>query len=207
MTSCVWYNRDLHKSAPGGAANTPRADTEGLASMPRQFTPNVVQVEGDTARLLLTNRQHEVVARAVIDLDDLGRVLAAGRWYPSRSSNCKPGKQYYVLNNSLRTSLHRFVLQSGSGEFVDHVNHDPLDCRKANLRVCTHTQNMQNRCGAHRHSKSGVRNVYYDARHNRWRVEVRAGKVRHNIGAFPSLEEAAEAAAGARQRLHKEFAA
>ena len=35
-------------------------------------------------------------------------------------------------------------MQPGTGLVVDHINHDPLDNTRANLRVCTQGQNMKN---------------------------------------------------------------
>ena len=40
--------------------------------------------------------------------------------------------------------MHRQIMQPGEGLVVDHINHDPLDNTRANLRVCTQGQNMKN---------------------------------------------------------------
>jgi hypothetical protein len=43
-------------------------------------------------------------------------------------------------------ALHRLIMQNELGEklYVDHINHDPSDNRKCNLRVVTHLDNMHN---------------------------------------------------------------
>ena len=40
--------------------------------------------------------------------------------------------------------MHRVILVPNSGEEVDHRNHDTLDNRRSNLRICTSSQNKQN---------------------------------------------------------------
>jgi len=45
------------------------------------------------------------------------------------------------------------------GKQVDHWNHDTLDNRKGNLRIVTNRQNNENRNGAYKNSKSGIRGV------------------------------------------------
>ena len=40
--------------------------------------------------------------------------------------------------------MHRQIMQPGTGLVVDHINHDPLDNTRVNLRVCTQGQNMKN---------------------------------------------------------------
>ncbi len=56
-------------------------------------------------------------------------------------------------------TLHRFILNARPHEIIDHINHDGLDNRSANLRIVTNSENMQNRNGANRNSKTGVRGV------------------------------------------------
>lgn len=40
--------------------------------------------------------------------------------------------------------LHRFVTNCPKNKQVDHVNHNTLDNRKENLRICNHDKNMYN---------------------------------------------------------------
>jgi hypothetical protein len=45
--------------------------------------------------------------------------------------------------------MHRIVIQAPKGWQVDHINHDPLDNRKENLRLVLSVQNMMNRKPRH----------------------------------------------------------
>ena len=161
--------------------------------MQHQFTPNKVILEGDVARIEITRRNGDSLL-AVIDREDLGKVLSAGRWTASPLN--------YIVCNNTRQQLHRLVMNAPKGAVVDHVNHDPLDCRKINLRITNHMGNMQNRRGAQANSKSGVRGVHWAKHRNKWRVIVRANGVRHNIGYFDSIDDAEVAAITARSLLH-----
>lgn len=79
-------------------------------------------------------------AYALVDATDATRIDAF-RWtaYTMRD------KQYVVaLHTDPRVYLHRFLLEAPSGYEVDHINGDPLDNRRANLRLVTHAQNLQN---------------------------------------------------------------
>ena len=58
-----------------------------------------------------------------------------------------------------RRLLHREIIGAPPGMVVDHINHDTLDNRKENLRLCTRSQNGMNRKGPPSNSTSGVRGV------------------------------------------------
>ena len=65
---------------------------------------------------------------------------------------------------------------------VDHINHNKLDNRKSNLRICTHQQNCMN-------VSDNVKGIHYDKSRNKWMAHIK-GK---NLGRFNTKEEAIEA--------------
>jgi hypothetical protein len=78
---------------------------------------------------------------ALIDAEDAGAVLV-------RSWNLTgfAGKRRVVGRfGNKKVYLHRFVMLAPDSVLVDHINGDPLDCRKQNLRYCDHSQNAKNR--------------------------------------------------------------
>ena len=84
--------------------------------------------------------------------------------------------------NNKRVRLHRWLMECPSDKIVDHINHDTLDNRKCNLRICTHFGNMQNR----RDNKTGKAGVYYSKRDNVFVARIGT----KFIGQSKSLEEA-----------------
>jgi hypothetical protein len=66
---------------------------------------------------------------------------------------------------------------------------------------------MRNRPNAQSNSRSGVRNVRWSEREQKWRVRVKVDKRTVSCGYFDSIEDAAAAAAEACKQLHGEFAA
>lgn len=100
--------------------------------------------------------------------------------------------------------LHRVIM--GCPEFmcVDHINHNTLDNRKSNLRICTHAQNMCNR-GIHKTNKSGFKGVYLVKGSGKYRARIRVDGKYHQVGNFDSAEEAHDAYVKAAKRLHGDF--
>ena len=54
---------------------------------------------------------------------------------------------------------------------VDHINGDPLDNRKDNLRICTHAENMRN-VRMHRDNSSGYKGVSFHPQTGKWRSRI-----------------------------------
>lgn len=134
---------------------------------------------------------------ALVDAEDFDRVNTS-RW------SCQPnGKKEYALrgvrqpDGSYRSELmHRFILNAPPGVLVDHVNGDGLDNRRANLRLCSPSENNANkRVRGTSRSRSG-----------KWVARVKKDGVLHWLGTFADEAEAAEAYRVARATLFGAFA-
>lgn len=98
---------------------------------------------------------------------------------------------------------HRIILGMGQNDrrIIDHINRDPLDNRKSNLRICTHSQNCMNRIIV---GKSGFRGVVVNG--SGWAAHIKINRKTQHLGTYRTKEDAARAYDAAAQRLFGEFA-
>lgn len=119
----------------------------------------------------------------------------------------KPNGYIRILYRGDWFLAHRVAWALHYGEwpvmFVDHKNRDRSDNRIANLRECSHAENMRNRPGIGS-SKTGLKGVCQEEGRFRASIGVDGKKVR--LGSFRSPEDASLAYQQAAKRLHKEFA-
>lgn len=172
--------------------------SKGCARLYRRQV-NEIKVEGDIAFIIITDRENKEVAKALIDAADVEKIKQFGhRWCLSKSR----GKTPFVETraNGRIILLHRFLLNAPEGIQVDHINHNTLDNRRSNLRLCTPAQNSQNRKGAYRNSKSGIRGVSWYAPSGKWRATIMVNYKQISLGYYDNIEEAAKAAEIGRQR-------
>jgi hypothetical protein len=135
---------------------------------------------------------------ALVDEAD-AEAVGVYRW--SMSCNGYAGRTMKVGGKQRTVFMHRELLGLAPGDpDVDHVNGDTLDNRRANLRVCTHAQNHQNR-----HDRPH-RGATWHARDKRWVAHVRLDGRQHHLGYFATRHEAA-AVASAFRREHMPFSA
>lgn len=148
---------------------------------------------------LHSRKYHDLFA--VIDEEDAD-LVRHHRWCPKTGRNTIYAHTA-ITRDGVRTSitLHRFLIDAKPGEIVDHINHDGLDNRRSNIRVCTLDQNGANRRGAAKSNQCGYIGVYFHTRFNRYCASVsRKGKTIH-VGYFDNALDAAHA----RDRVALEF--
>lgn len=85
---------------------------------------------------------------------------------------------------------------------IDHIDRDPSNNSIENLRLCSRSQNNQNRRGW---GFSGEKNVTFMKSTNKWQIKVKAGSIYVRQYASHKLS-AILAARLIRRELHGEFA-
>lgn len=85
--------------------------------------------------------------------------------------------------------MHRIIMNCPENKVIDHINHNGLDNRKINLRICTYSEN--NRNIKHGRGKSKYIGVYWCNVRERWVSHIQVNGKRYIAGRFKSEEEAA----------------
>jgi hypothetical protein len=111
----------------------------------------------------------------------------------------------YPYANTMDQPAHRYVYTECVGPIaarmsIDHMCHNTRCVRPAHLRQVTHKQNMENRKGAHKNNRTGVRNVML-TREGSYQVRVTHNHKTLCFGTYADLDEAARVAKEARQKL------
>lgn len=98
----------------------------------------------------------------------------------------------------------RKILNAPKGVLVDHINHDTLDNRKANLRLATQSQNQTNR-GTTVLTTTGYKGVYPHKNTSRYFAAININGKQKWLGIFETAEEGAIAYNEASIKYHGEF--
>jgi hypothetical protein len=134
-------------------------------------------------------------------------VVAPYKWCASKGNTT-----FYVVANTTKPDgrrtmikLHRLIMGAVSGQYVDHRNHNGLDNRRANLRLCNMSQNGGN-ARTSRRNKSGYRGVGWHKQAGKWRAYIEVGRQLRHLGLFDDPWEAALAYNAAARDAWAEFA-
>lgn len=103
--------------------------------------------------------------------------------------------------------MHREIMGNPNGKQVDHIDGNPRNNQRSNLRICKHGDNMKN---VKRNSRnaSGYKGVYrhINTTSRVWVSEITSDGVRTFLGMFETPEAAARAYDEKAKELHGKFA-
>lgn len=138
---------------------------------------------------------------ALVSPEDYDRVMTR-RWNMNY-------KNYPILRRHEgegTLALHRFILGVDASVAIDHIDGDPLNNQRENLRVCTYKENTYNRRKQKKPSSSQYKGVSLMRRTNRWHAEIKKDKKKYFLGCFKDEVSAGHAYDQKALELFGEFA-
>lgn len=151
---------------------------------------------------------------ALVDDDDFEE-LSKWKWHRLKQHPQTATPVFYVCRHDhndrgQRTIilLHRQILNAPKGSLVDHINRDPLDNRRCNLRLVNYHQNALNRA-ALTTSVSKLKGVTFRGalKSKRWEARITVDTKIKSLGLYATPEEAHRVYLEAANKYHGEYAA
>jgi hypothetical protein len=127
-----------------------------------------------------------------IDIEDI-ELIHNHKWSVARNPGRREGAQFTVKTNvrvddkQKTLLLHRYLLGDPPTDkpHVDHIDGDPLNNRRSNLRWVTHQQNMFNRVN--------TRGYSWNKQLKKWATYIGIDGLLKHLGYFDSEEDAHQA--------------
>ena len=159
----------------------------------------------------------------LLDDEDYERINSLGyKFKLCQDHSVKLNIKYYVYlrdpmdNHGPKQLLHRWLTNCPEDKVVDHINGNPLDNRRCNLRICTQKENSNNKnykplptyeeqitkgiivdhttkINRRKLKSSGHKGIKWHASRNKWEAGINIGYKYIYVGVFNTVEEAVAA--------------
>lgn len=140
---------------------------------------------------------------ALVDDDDY-EWLMQWKWHYSNTGYAVRNSPY--VNGKRKTiSMHREIMKTPDYMDTDHRDLKRLNNQRYNLRVCTRSQNCQNKFRSSKNT-SGYKGVVWHKKLEKWQAQIQRTKKNTHLGYFDTPEEAAYAYDVAARKRFGEFA-
>ena len=177
---------------------------EGVGTFIANTMTEEIHQTGGTVQFWTVNKDPS--KRVLVTVDERDAWLASRRW----TAKWKGGRVNGIYQSCTtardgKKLLHRLILCPSWKMQVDHIDMNPANNRRSNLRECSHNENLWN-SGARKCSTSGLKGAFYERATNKWRARISANGKRVSLGYFDTPEEAHKAYCLAAKEMHGEFA-
>ena len=161
---------------------------------------NKYSIFDDIAYIILTQGKVAILNAADIDKikDHKWRAFNSGHtWYAISTINTVKGRRSIMM--------HRIILSAVKGQQVDRINHNGLDNRRVNIRLCN---NITNKYNSRPYKGLQYKGVCTHRRRNKtvYQARISVNKKRMSLGYYSTRLDAAKAYNEAAVLYHKEFA-
>lgn len=147
--------------------------------------PNEFIKKENYTEIILYDKNQREKARAIIDTEDIDKVQKY-KWHCDKLG--------YVISdtNKKGTRLHRLLTNCPRGKVVDHINGNPLDNRKENLRICTQKENTFN-ARIRSDNTEGYTGIVYREREKAWFAYINRDGKQYSLGYHKDKKDAIRA--------------
>lgn len=145
--------------------------------------PNDFIIEGNIAKIVLFNKDCTKSGEAIIDVDDLDSVKKH-KWYLTGS-----GYVMTRIDKNRQLFLHHLIIGRKPGLVVDHIDRNPLNNRKLNLRHVTQHINCTN-TKLSKNNTSGYTGVTWSNKGKKWVAQIMVNSKMINLGRFNDIDGA-----------------
>lgn len=101
--------------------------------------------------------------------------------------------------------IHKVIMNVTEKKDVDHINHNCLDNRKTNLRVCDHMDNTKNRL-LNQNSTTKHKGVHWHKRDCVYQAQITVNKKKIYLGRFSNINDAIAVRNEAEKKYFGEYA-
>lgn len=131
----------------------------------------------------LKDRKSRTIAFCIIDKQDLNKVNDR-HWHLDHKGYCRSSCTYG------KVYIHNLILgiKHSYSNGVDHIDRNPLNNKRVNLRIVSHKENIYNR-RMPKSNTSGIEGVCFESSRNKWRAYYRG----NFLGRFSTKIEAVDA--------------
>ena len=140
-------------------------------------------------------RNGQPSGKFIVDKDDFDNIIKH-KWR-------KWGDRYFT-GNSDAISIHQFLMNPPNGMVVDHIDNDPANNRRSNLRIIEQAKNAINKV-VQSNNKSEITGVWFDKERNKWSAEIKMSGTKCYLGRYNNKCDAVYARYCAEINLFKEF--
>jgi hypothetical protein len=141
--------------------------------------------------------------KATID-DENEIAIGQHKWFALKSGKNIYAARHTPGNHKKFILMHRVIMCATDTCLVDHINHNTLDNRKENLRLCSSSQNMMNK-----NSNRGIsqyKGAHWHKINKKWVAGIRYFGKQLYLGSYSMEEDAARAYDAKAIELFGEFA-
>jgi len=156
---------------------------------------NNYKIKKDIVHIEIANKKNEQY-EALVDVSELDRLISENlSWHlewkeTSNAYYVKATKYLGIIDGKPKyktVRLHKFIMNTGEVvDYIDHINHNPLDNRLENLRITNKSENGKNRIKANTNNKTGYRNIC--ERYNKLVVQLQIDGKNKTLGTFDLSE-------------------